>query len=265
MAGTPCPLMWPLCQARGRAPGSPPPLCPPVCPLTSGPPPEASGALARTGRRSDPGPTRGVGEAREAGVPCRPSPRQGAAGPGGQGGSCRAVRGLRTPATGMPPGPGLAAGMAPRGEGTGRRARMCLTSAPGKTPGTAPRAAEGAEGAAVEAGTEKGEAGGSRGAGTRTSPGAEDSSGPELRAWAHQMNPSGLTMTGVTPSGPLMTTTGHPMTQNGPQMSLSGPQTRAMTTNGQPMTAQALLPGQPMTARMRPPLAPGKTRKADQV
>ena len=258
----PCPLMLPPCQVRAPGPGSPQPLCPPGCHLTSGHHPEASGAQARTDRRSGPGLTRGVEEAKEAGVPCPLSPSRGA-GQGGQGESCRAVQDLRTPATGMLPGPGLAAGMVHRGEETGRRALMCLTSAPGKTPETAPQEAEGVEEAAaeVEAGTEAA----ARVAGTRTNLGVEASSGPGLRAWAHQMSPSGPTMMGVIQSGPLVTTTGHPMTQSGPQMSPSGPQMIAVTINGPPMTAQAPLPGQPMTARTRRPLARGKIPRVDQV
>ena len=185
-------------------------------------------------------------------MPCHPSPRQqGGADLGAQGGSCRGVPGLRTPATGMLLVLALEAGMAPRGEETDSQELMSLTLAPGKTPGIAPQEAEAVEveAAGVEAGTEA----------------VEDSSGPEQKAWAHQMSPSGPAMMAVMPSGPLMTLRDHPMIQSGPQMSLNGLQMMAVTTHGPPMTARALLPGQPMTARMKPLLAPGKTIKADQV
>ena len=200
-------------------------------------------------------------------MPCPPSPRQVGADQGAQGGSCPAVRGLRhlrglkTPVIGMLPGLGQVAGRAPRGGETGSQALMSLTLAPGKTLGMAPQEVEAvvaeavvAEAVVVEAvvaedGTEA----------------VEASSGPGQKAWAHQMSPSGPTMTAVMPIGPQMTIRGHPMTQSGPQVSLNGPQMRVVTTHGPPMTARALLPGQPMTARMKPPSAPGKTQKADQV
>lgn len=141
--------------------------------------------------------------------------------------------------------------MAPRGGETGSQALMSLTLAPGKTLGMAPQEVEAVvvEAVVAEDGTEA----------------VEASSGPGQKAWAHQMSPSGPTMTAVMPIGPQMTIRGHPMTQSGPQVSLNGPQMRVVTTHGPPMTARALLPGQPMTARMKPPSAPGKTQKADQV
>ena len=190
-------------------------------------------------------------------MPCHPSPRQqGGADLGAQGGSCRGVPGLRTPATGMLPGLGLEAGMAPRGEETDSQALMSLTLAPGKILGIAPQEAEAVEVEAVEVEVVVVEAG---------TEAVEDSSGPGQKAWAHQMSPSGPVMMVVMPSGPLMTIRDHPMIQSGPQMSLNGLQMMAVTTHGPPMMAQALLPGQPMTARMKPLLAPGKTLKADQV